>query len=146
MDRWLDDGATIDLGGGDRLRVVHAPGPTPDALCLWDARDSVLFAGLLVHAGAPVDVSQPESNLVQYLASLVKMRDVVAGSGEATIACGRGGLASLPAARLGDLLALVDDAITGQAAPVSADPLLFRRGDFSFEAKGGDLPGARVAA
>ena len=30
---WLDDGASLDLGGGDAVRVVQTPGHAPDALC-----------------------------------------------------------------------------------------------------------------
>ena len=94
--------------------------------------------------GAPADVAQPESSLVRYLASLVKLRDVLAATPDATVACGRGA-ARLPAARLADMLALVDDAVVGKLTPAAADgALLFRRGDLSFVAKREDLPGARA--
>ena len=49
---WLDDGASLDLGGGDAVRVVQTPGHAPDALCLWYARDAMLFAGDLVRPPA----------------------------------------------------------------------------------------------
>jgi glyoxylase-like metal-dependent hydrolase (beta-lactamase superfamily II) len=54
----LEDGTTLDVGGG--LRVIHTPGHTPGSICLFAVRGRVLFTGdvlqvrrgRLVHASA----------------------------------------------------------------------------------------------
>jgi len=85
----------------------------------------------------------PASSVVQFLASLVKLRGLVEGR-EATIACGKES-ERLPAARLADLLRLVDDAITGMAVgePGAPGALVFSRGDLAVALRADDLP-ARV--
>jgi glyoxylase-like metal-dependent hydrolase (beta-lactamase superfamily II) len=136
---WLDDGASLDLGGGDAVRVVQTPGHAPDALCLWYARDAMLFAGDLVRPRAPVDLARDGGDLVQYLASLVKLNALLAGRAF-VVACGRGS-ADLPGAALLDLQALVDDAITGAATPgpppAGVEGHLFARGDLAFTTRRG---------
>jgi glyoxylase-like metal-dependent hydrolase (beta-lactamase superfamily II) len=45
LDRWtpIQDGDVIPALGG--LRVIHTPGHTPGSVCLYAARDRVLFVG-----------------------------------------------------------------------------------------------------
>ncbi|MDA8216706.1 MAG: MBL fold metallo-hydrolase [Dehalococcoidales bacterium] len=45
VDRLLEDGDEIDLGRGIVLRVIHAPGHTPGAVCLYWEREGMLFTG-----------------------------------------------------------------------------------------------------
>lgn len=42
--RWIHDGDTIDLGG-QALQVIAVPGHTPDAICLLDHANGLLFRG-----------------------------------------------------------------------------------------------------
>jgi glyoxylase-like metal-dependent hydrolase (beta-lactamase superfamily II) len=57
----LRDGDRIDLG--DRtLTVVHAPGHSPDGICLLDERNGLLFAGDSSNAG-PIYAHFPDSSL-----------------------------------------------------------------------------------
>jgi glyoxylase-like metal-dependent hydrolase (beta-lactamase superfamily II) len=57
----LSDGDHIDLG--DRsLTVVHAPGHSPDGICLLEERDGLLFAGDSSNAG-PIYAHFPDSDL-----------------------------------------------------------------------------------
>ena len=49
-NRLLDDGEELDLG--DRtLRVLHTPGHSPDAICLLDESQRMLFSGDTVDTG-----------------------------------------------------------------------------------------------
>ena len=99
----------------------------------------MLFAGDLVRPRAPVDLARDGGDLVQYLASLVKLNALLAGRAF-VVACGRGS-ADLPGAALLDLQALVDDAITGAATPepppAGLEGWLFARGDLAFTTRRG---------
>ena len=48
--RTLVDGDRIDLGGRE-LTVIHAPGHSPDGICLLDEQAGYLFAGDTLNAG-----------------------------------------------------------------------------------------------
>lgn len=137
VDRWLDDGERVELGGGDALVAHHAPGHTPDSLCFYYARDAILFVGDVVYPRAPVVLACRDSSVVQFLASLVKLERILAEAPAATLACGHNA-ASFPAAKVADLRRLVDDALVGALAPTpdadllrTADALYFKRGDLS---------------
>jgi glyoxylase-like metal-dependent hydrolase (beta-lactamase superfamily II) len=68
---WLHDGASIDLG--ERvLKVLSAPGHTPDAVALWDEKNGLLFTGDSYYAG-PIYLYRPETDLDAYVASMQKM-------------------------------------------------------------------------
>lgn len=57
----LRDGQRIELGGR-ALTVIHAPGHSPDGICLLDERNGLLFAGDSANAG-PIYAHFPDSNL-----------------------------------------------------------------------------------
>ncbi len=44
-DHTVEDGDTIDLGGGRHLEVVHTPGHEPAHICVRDNRTGILFSG-----------------------------------------------------------------------------------------------------
>ncbi len=50
VDRVLDDGDLVDLGGDVRLRVVHTPGHTPGSASYWWEAASLLLTGDAVQA------------------------------------------------------------------------------------------------
>lgn len=58
IDRWLQNEEEIALGGG-ALVVLQTPGHTPDSLCLWYARDQILFAGGTITAKAEAPAAAP---------------------------------------------------------------------------------------
>jgi glyoxylase-like metal-dependent hydrolase (beta-lactamase superfamily II) len=77
----LRDGDRIDLG--DRvLTVIHAPGHSPDGICLFDERDGLLFAGDSSNAG-PIYAHFPDSDLAQLTRSARRLADV---SGDVAVA------------------------------------------------------------
>ena len=51
VNRWLDDGDRIDLGGRD-LEVIHTPGEAPDHICLLDRVGRKLFCGDILVLGS----------------------------------------------------------------------------------------------
>lgn len=57
----LQDGDRIELGGRS-LTVVHAPGHSPDGICLFDEQNGLLFAGDSANAG-PIYAHFPDSSL-----------------------------------------------------------------------------------
>lgn len=50
VDRWLNSGDRIDLGGRD-LEVIPTPGEAADHICLLDRADRVLFCGDILLRG-----------------------------------------------------------------------------------------------
>ena len=72
----LRDGQEIEAGGR-RLLVVWTPGHAPDHVCLFDEDSRVLFGGdLLVRGSTVVIPASTGGSLVQYLASLERVRDL----------------------------------------------------------------------
>ena len=73
VTRWLADGEVIPLGDNadeGSLRVIHVPGHTPDSLALWLLPERICFVGDSLYPHASVIVSNRDSSLAQYVASL----------------------------------------------------------------------------
>lgn len=64
---WVKHGDQIDLGGIE-LTVLHTPGHTPDAICLFDADNRLLFSGDTFYP-APLYAHFGESSVETYLES-----------------------------------------------------------------------------
>jgi glyoxylase-like metal-dependent hydrolase (beta-lactamase superfamily II) len=71
----LVDGARIELGGR-RLEVIHAPGHSPDSLCLLEREARLLFTADTVYAG-PLYARLPDSEPETYLASLRRLEPLI---------------------------------------------------------------------
>jgi glyoxylase-like metal-dependent hydrolase (beta-lactamase superfamily II) len=70
----LEDGDRIDLG--DRtLTVIHAPGHSPDGICLLDEHNGLLFAGDSSNAG-PIYAHFPDSSLDDLTRSARRLADL----------------------------------------------------------------------
>jgi glyoxylase-like metal-dependent hydrolase (beta-lactamase superfamily II) len=74
ITRWLHDGDVIDLGGR-KLQVLATPGHTPDAICLLDRANGLLFTGDTFYPG-PIYLYRPETNLAQYLRSVKRISEL----------------------------------------------------------------------
>ena len=71
ITRWIHDGDTVDLG--DRvLEVIATPGHTPDAICLLDRKNGLLFTGDSYYAG-PIWLYRPETDLDAYVQSVERL-------------------------------------------------------------------------
>lgn len=74
--RPLADGDVVHAGDG-ALRVLHTPGHAPDHVCFLDEADGTLFCGdLLIQGGTVVVPGSYGGNLVDYLASLARVREL----------------------------------------------------------------------
>jgi glyoxylase-like metal-dependent hydrolase (beta-lactamase superfamily II) len=71
ISRFLHDGDTIDLGGRT-IEVVATPGHTPDAICILDRRNGLLFTGDTYYP-APIWLFRPETDLDAYEASVKRI-------------------------------------------------------------------------
>ncbi|HXN71125.1 MAG TPA: MBL fold metallo-hydrolase [Candidatus Acidoferrales bacterium] len=71
ITRWIHDGDTIDLGGRV-LEVISTPGHTPDAICLLDRKNGLLFTGDSFY-DAPIWLYRPETNLDDYVRSVERI-------------------------------------------------------------------------
>jgi glyoxylase-like metal-dependent hydrolase (beta-lactamase superfamily II) len=72
---FVKDGEVLDLGGR-QLEVVLTPGHTPDALCLWDRQNRLLFTGDTVYAG-PIFLYVPETDVAAYQRSVQRLTGLV---------------------------------------------------------------------
>jgi len=71
ITRWIHDGATIDLGGRT-LEVLSTPGHTPDAICLLDRKNGLLWTGDTYY-DAPIWLYRPETDLDAYVHSVERI-------------------------------------------------------------------------
>ena len=72
----LAEGDEIEIGT-EVLKVLHTPGHSPDHLSFYCEKEGVLFCGdLLVKGSTVVIPANHEGNLVQYLSSLVRIREL----------------------------------------------------------------------
>ena len=73
--QFVKDGDIIDLG--DRqLEILQTPGHTPDALCLLDRKNKLLFTGDTFYAG-PIFLYVPETSVPDYQKSIKRLAAMV---------------------------------------------------------------------
>jgi glyoxylase-like metal-dependent hydrolase (beta-lactamase superfamily II) len=83
ITKYIHDGERIDLGGRT-LEVIATPGHTPDAICLFDPANGLLFTGDTYYPGtiylfAPETDLQAYGNSVRRLAALGPQIKIVLG-------------------------------------------------------------------
>jgi glyoxylase-like metal-dependent hydrolase (beta-lactamase superfamily II) len=71
-DIWLEDGNIIDLGNY-KLNVVHTPGHTSGCICLYEARERLLFSGDTVFGGGTLSSIASSGNVSDYMNSLQRL-------------------------------------------------------------------------
>src|SRR5262249_45440538 len=74
-ERLLDDAEEIAYADG-RLRVVHTPGHESGHVCYLDPERGWLFTGDLILGTGTTIVAPPDGDMVAYLASLRRLRDL----------------------------------------------------------------------
>ncbi len=72
---FVKNGFKINLGGGRVLEIISTPGHTPDAICLIDRANGLLFTGDTYYP-APIWLYRPETNLDAYVASVKKLAEL----------------------------------------------------------------------
>ena len=71
VSRFVHDNFKINLGGRT-LEIVATPGHTPDAICLLDRANGLLFTGDTYYP-APIWLFRPETDLDAYVASVKRI-------------------------------------------------------------------------
>ena len=71
IKRFLQSGDEIDLGNRS-VEVIATPGHTPDAICLLDSANGLLFTGDTYYP-APIWLFRPETDLKAYDASIKRI-------------------------------------------------------------------------
>ncbi len=70
----IHDGFKINLGGRT-LEVISTPGHTPDAICLLDRANGLLFTGDTYYPG-PIWLYRPETDLDAYVNSVKRLAEL----------------------------------------------------------------------
>jgi len=76
VSKWLEIGATIDLGGR-ALELMHTPGHSPDSVSLLDREAGLLFAADFIYPGN-LYAQIPGADLAAYLATARKLEQALA--------------------------------------------------------------------
>jgi glyoxylase-like metal-dependent hydrolase (beta-lactamase superfamily II) len=76
ITRLVDDGDKIELGNRT-LEIVGTPGHTPDAICLLDRANGLLFTGDTYYP-APIWLFRPETDLNAYVVSAKRIAALAA--------------------------------------------------------------------
>lgn len=129
ISRWLHDGDRIDLGGRT-LDVIATPGHTPDAICLFDRANGLLFTGDTYYPGT-IWIYRPETDLLAYGNSV---RKLAALEGQVKLVFGAHNVPVSPPSVLGQLAAAFAQVQTGkvQPKPAGKGKVLYQVGNISF--------------
>ena len=79
--KYFNDGDIFDLGDGEKLKIIFAPGHQPDGVVILQEKNSGLFindlvGNCLIDADAQYALNPPKSNPKQTMESLNKLLDV----------------------------------------------------------------------
>jgi endoribonuclease LACTB2 len=66
----MNDGQTIELGGGVKAMVLHTPGHSVDSVCYYIEDEGVLFSGDTMLGSTPTTIN----DLFDYMASLERLK------------------------------------------------------------------------
>jgi glyoxylase-like metal-dependent hydrolase (beta-lactamase superfamily II) len=69
--KYIHDGDIIDLGGRS-IEILSTPGHTPDAICLFDRANGLLFTGDTYYPAA-IWLYRPETDLAAYAKSIARL-------------------------------------------------------------------------
>jgi glyoxylase-like metal-dependent hydrolase (beta-lactamase superfamily II) len=71
-DIWLEEGSLIDLGNY-KLHVFHTPGHTSGCICLYEARNKLLFSGDTIFGGGALSGIASSGSISDYMNSLQRL-------------------------------------------------------------------------
>jgi glyoxylase-like metal-dependent hydrolase (beta-lactamase superfamily II) len=129
ITKYVHDGSKLDLGGRS-LEILSTPGHTPDAICLFDHANGLLFTGDTYYP-APIWLYRPETDLGAYAKSIARL---AALAPQVKIVIGAHNIPIAPPSVLPDLVAAFADLRAGKATCKPDDPgkQLCRVRGFSF--------------
>jgi glyoxylase-like metal-dependent hydrolase (beta-lactamase superfamily II) len=125
----MHDGDRIDLGGRT-LEILATPGHTPDAICLFDRANGLLFTGDTYYPGT-VWIYRPETDLAAYGRSV---RRLAALEPEVKLVLGAHNVPVAAPALLGELAAAFEkvERHEVQAKPAGVGKVIYQVGAISF--------------
>ena len=125
----MREGDRIDLGERS-LEVIATPGHTPDAICLLDRKNGLLFTGDTYYP-APIWLFRPETDLNAYQNSV---RKLVALVPQIRLVLGAHNVPVAQPSILPRLLAAFDEVRAGKVkpTPTSDNKVLYKVGEISF--------------
>lgn len=115
ISAFIRDGYTFELGGRT-LQVIATPGHTPDAICLWDRTNGLLFTGDTFYPG-PIWLYRPETSLADYRRSVDRL---VQMTPQVRLVLGAHNVPVAPASSLRQLQVAFEDVVTRKPAPVES--------------------------
>lgn len=126
---YIHDGDRLDLGERS-LQVIATPGHTPDAICLLDRKNGLLFTGDTYYP-APIWLFRPETDLNAYEASVRKLVDLAP---QVKLVLGAHNVPVSPPSVLPRLRTAFEDVRAGKVAatPAAAGKVLYKVGEISF--------------
>lgn len=126
---YLHDGDHVDLGGRS-LEVLATPGHTPDAICLLDRANRLLFTGDTYYP-APIWLYRPETDLGAYATSI---RRIAALAPDIKMVLGAHNVPVAQPSVLPRLVAAFDAVRSGKVQPTPTAPgeVLYKVDEFSF--------------
>jgi glyoxylase-like metal-dependent hydrolase (beta-lactamase superfamily II) len=129
ITHWVHDGEKIDLGGRE-IEIVATPGHTPDAICLFDKANGLLFTGDTFYPGE-IWLFSPETDLAAYGRSVKRM---AALAPQVKVVLGAHNIPVASPAVLGELAAAFDEVMAHKIAPTPAGPrkVTYKAGKISF--------------
>lgn len=74
VDKLLEEGDRVDLGGGAQLQVLHTQGHAQGHICLWAPSARWLVCGDMVAGVGSILIAPPDGDVREYLASLERLR------------------------------------------------------------------------
>jgi glyoxylase-like metal-dependent hydrolase (beta-lactamase superfamily II) len=127
--RYLYDGDTVDLGGRS-IEILSTPGHTPDAICLFDRANGLLFTGDTYYPAA-IWLYRPETDLTAYAKSIARLSTLTP---QVKIVLGQHNVPLAPASVLPNLVSAFAalQAGKGVCQPEERGKRLCKVGEFSF--------------
>lgn len=126
---YVHDGQEIDLGGR-HIFVLATPGHTPDAICLFDKANGLLFTGDTYYPGT-IWLYRPETDLDAYTASVHRLAAIAQ---QVKMVLGAHDFPVTPSSILPALAQDFDAVRAGKIVPVNAGPgkLRYKAAQVSF--------------
>lgn len=113
----IHDGEKIDLGARN-IEILSTPGHTPDAICLFDRANGLLFTGDTYYP-ATIWLYRPETDFEAYAKSIARL---AALASQAKTVLGSHNIPVAPPSVLADLVAAFADLRAGKATCVPDSP------------------------
>jgi glyoxylase-like metal-dependent hydrolase (beta-lactamase superfamily II) len=129
ITKYIHDGDTIDLGGRT-IEILSTPGHTPDAICLFDRANGLLFTGDTYYPAA-IWLYRPETDLAAYAKSIARL---AALAPQVKTVLGQHNVPVAPPSVLPNLVTAFAALQAGQGVckPAGEGKRLCQVGDFSF--------------